>query len=89
MKPKYSAGTKVKIKARNAGGQLVYPEVAGYENKSGIVLDSKAIIAYNTGFILFEYKSIDVRPSTLYMYTVELEEGTKLNDLMEYYLEAI
>lgn len=89
MKPRFSEGAKVRIKIRDARGQVVYRELEKYENASGVVVSSKAVVAY---FLLpmtvMERAQRDL-PTTLLTYTVKLEEGVVLHDLTEYCLEEI
>jgi hypothetical protein len=89
VQPKYSYGMRVRIRARDAGGQVRYRELERYENMTGVVLSSKAIVAY----VFRPMATIENQPArpatTLYMYTVKLEEGVTLQDLIEYCLEEI
>jgi hypothetical protein len=89
VQPRYSHGMKVRIRARDAGGQVKYRELERYENMTGVVISSKAVVAY----VLRPVAAIERSPArpdtTLYMYTVKLEEGVTLQDLIEYCLEEI
>jgi hypothetical protein len=89
MKPKFSDGAKVKIKVRDATGQVVYRELEKYENASGVVVSSKTVIAYFLQPMTFEIWTQRDLPTTVLTYTVKLEEGVTLEDLTEYCLEQI
>lgn len=89
MQPRFSEGTKVRIRIRDAGGQVVYRELERYEKRAGVVLNSKAVIAYFVRPVIIMEQSDKDLPATLYMYTVKLEEGVTLHDLTEYCLEEI
>lgn len=89
MQPRYSDGTKVKIKTRDTTGQIVYRELERYENMSGVVINSKVVIGYPFGPVtILQHPYVDLA-TKLYMYTVKLEEGVTPYDLSEYCLEQI
>jgi hypothetical protein len=83
-KPKYSRGAKVRVRNR---GPLVDPELKKYENMRGTVVSSKEVVAYalQTGL---SAESESVR-TVLFVYSVELEQGFRVNDLFEYCLELM
>jgi hypothetical protein len=88
MPPRYPNGTKVRIIARRTEGQVIVREFSKYENQSGVVVNSKAVV----GFILPSTAAVKRQATgttTLYMYTIKLEEGITLEDLTEYILEEI
>ena len=89
MQPKYSDGTKVRIRIRDARGQIVFRDLERYENMSGKVLSSKAIVAYVLQPVTYTEQLYDSLTTTLFAYTIELEEGNTLHDLSEYCLEEI
>ena len=89
VQPRYPDGMKVRIRIKNAEGQVLYRDLERYENMTGVILNSKAIIAYFLPFVTVVERSQEDWPITLYMYTVKLEEGITLNDLIEYCLEEI
>lgn len=89
MQPRYSDGMKVRVRARDAGGRLVYRELESYEDMSGVVLSSKAVVGYILRPITITERPQADLPTTLYMYTVKLEEGITLSNLTEYCLEEI
>ncbi|MFH1031823.1 MAG: hypothetical protein V1767_04605 [Chloroflexota bacterium] len=84
--PKFSDGTKVRIKTKDTRGQLVYREFERYENQSGVILNSKSVVAY---YLRPSTESIIDRVTTLRMYSVKLEEGITIHNLTEYLLEQI
>lgn len=89
MQPKYSDGMKVRIRTKNTQGQVIYRDLERYESMTGVILSSKAIIAYSLPSMTIPERAPEDWPITLYMYTVKLEEGITLNDLIEYSLEEI
>ena len=89
MQPRYVDGTKVRVKARDAAGRLVYRELESYEDMSGVVVSSQAVVAYFLRPITITERPQADLPTTLYMYTVKLEEGITLSNLTEYCLEEI
>lgn len=89
MQPRFGHGTKIRIKTRSAVDQVLYRDLIRYENQSGVVLSSKAVIGYFARPIGTLEHSQTERPTTLHVYTVKLEQGVTLDDLVEYYLEEI
>ena len=89
MQPRYLEGTKVRIRTSGASRQFMYRELETYENMSGVVLSSKAVVAYVfRPMTVLEQSYIDPA-TTVHMYTVKLEEGITLYDLAEHYLEEV
>lgn len=87
--PKFSDGTKVRIKTKDTRRQFVYREFERYENRAGVVLNSKSVVAYYLRPSTDVEKSNVERATTLRMYSVKLEEGITIHNLTEYYLEEI
>ena len=87
--PKFSDGTKVRIKTKDARRQFVYRDFERYENRAGVVLNSKSVVAYYLGSLPDLEKSAIDRATTLRVYSVKLEEGITVHNLTEYYLEEI
>ena len=83
MQPRYFDGTKVRIRTKDATGQVVYRELEEYENMAGEVIGSRAVVAYFARPVTF----MPDQRGTLYMYTVKLDEGVTLYNLAEYCLE--
>ncbi len=87
MPAKYSEGARVKIKIRGRRERPGLQALERYENQTGKVLGSKAVVAYMLRSIAAEVD--DSSTMTLYLYTVELENGVTLSDVTEFHLEAI
>jgi hypothetical protein len=87
MPAKYSEGSRVKIKITERDGRSLLQVIEGYENQTGKVLSSKAVVAYTLRSLMAEVH--DTPATTLYLYNVKLEDGDTLFDVMEFYLEAI
>ena len=88
VQPKYSDGAKVKIRARTAV-RIMLPNLARYEDLSGKVLRSSEVVAFFLQSTEYASQFLVGPESTLFMYTVELDEGPVLNDVTEYFLEEI
>jgi hypothetical protein len=89
VQPRFSDGTKVRIKIGIVERQFLYNDLEKYENRSGVVLNSEAVVAFFRQPTPIVEQSYSGLPITLYLYTVELEEGITIHDLTEYYLEEI
>ena len=84
MLAKYSEGAKVKIKVRYFIRQVWFTDLRKYENMTGTVLGSKDVVAYMLRQITTSSGSI---ATTIPMYSIEMEDGTMLDDVADYYLE--
>jgi len=84
MLAKYSEGAKVKIKARYFIRQVWFTDLIKYENMTGTVLGSKDVVAYMLQQISASGGNI---ATTIPMYSIEMEDGTMLYDVADYYLE--
>ena len=87
--PRFSEGSRVRIKIKDTSGQVLYSEFKRYENMTGVVLSSKAIVAYILQPVAITENSYINRVTTLHTYTVKLIEGVTLQNLYEYLLEEI
>jgi hypothetical protein len=87
MPAKYSEGTVVRFKIIDPSGQPPLQALDRYENQTGKVLSSNAIVAYMWRSIATE--ALDSPAMTIYTYTIELEDGITLSDVTEFQLEAI
>ncbi len=87
MVPKYSAGHKVRIKARNLPWQSLDPRLQSYENMVGEVLDSINVVAF-IGEPWAPTGSSSKR-ITVYHYTVRIDERVTLHNVTEEFLEQI
>jgi len=87
MKPRYSQGTRVRIEARDLKGRTVFQELERYENQVGVVVNSRIVVAYNLGEIGLTGFSMGDEPFAICMYTIRLEGGQVLDDVLEYSLE--
>ena len=85
-----SGGFRVqpKIRARTAV-RIMLPNLARYEDLSGKVLRSSEVVAFFLQSTEYAGQFLVGPESTLFMYTVELDEGPVLNDVTEYFLEEI
>ena len=84
MQPRYLEGTKVRIRTSGASRQFMYRELETYENMSGVVLSSKAVIAYVFHPMISLEQSYTDAATTLNMYTVKLEDGIMLYSTREF-----
>jgi hypothetical protein len=89
VKPRFADGTKVRIRTRDVGGLVTYRELERYQNLTGVVLSSKEVVAYVLRPITIIEKTHSDQATTLYVYTVKLEEGLTLYNLTEHSLEEI
>jgi hypothetical protein len=84
VKPKYSRGAKVRVRTR---GPVVDPELKKYENMRGTVVSTKEVVAYAfQAGLLAEPENV---PIILFAYSVELEQGFRVDDLFEFSLELV
>ena len=89
MLPKYQEGMRVRIRIRDADGQILFRELERYESMTGVVLSSKAVVAYSMEPVAVTEQSQTYPPKALHMYKVKLEEGVTLDNLTEYCLEEV
>ncbi len=85
MPARYSQGSKVKVKTREGRRTALLEVVEKYENLTGTVVSSRGVVA----FLLQSFAEDNNQPTTLYMYTVELEDGATLYDVTEHHLEGV
>jgi hypothetical protein len=87
MKPKYSAGSKVRIKSQGTPARFLDAGILQYENMTGEVIESASVVAFmvgpgtglqNTGGY-----------TTVYHYTVKINEEITLHDILEDCLEIV
>jgi hypothetical protein len=87
MKPKYLAGSKVRIKSHDFLGRILDPNIHLYENMSGEIIESINIV----GFIREPWAKLKDRDErvTIYHYTVKINDQVTLHDVLEDCLEKI
>lgn len=87
MKPKYSAGNKVRIKSQDFLGRILDPNIHLYENMSGEIIESTNIVAF-IGEPWANLKESGER-FTIYHYSVRINDQVTLHDVLEDCLEKI
>ena len=87
MGPKYTAGTKVRIKAHDFLGMVLDSEIQRYENMTGEILDSINIV----GFISEPWAKIGGtgKRISIYHYTIKIDDQIILHDVSEDFLEIM
>ncbi len=87
MEPKYSAGTRVRIRAHDYLGRVSDPKIQNYENMTGEIIESTNIVA----FIAEPWARIRGTTTriSIYHYTVKINEQIILHDISEYCLEIV
>ena len=88
MKPKFLTGTKVRIRARDKNSRLLHPDIDQYEDVIGTVLSSRSVVAFTVEPALKNVYAGTNIITTVYMYSIKVDNGTTLQDLMEDYLEV-
>lgn len=87
MQPRFSDGAKVRIKIGIVGRQFLYNDLERYANRSGVVINSEAVVAYLQQPISIMEQSHIGQATMLYLYNVKLEDGITIHNLTEYHLE--
>jgi hypothetical protein len=85
MEPKFSVGTKVRIKPPDFPGRIFSPGLKYYENMTGEIVDSTNVVAF-VGESTVKIDSIGKRIS-LYHYSVRISDEITLFGISEDYLE--
>jgi hypothetical protein len=87
MKPKYSKGSKVRIKSHDILGRVMDPKIHLYENMAGEIIESISIV----GFIREPWSNLQDPDEriTIYHYTVRIDDHVTLHDVLEDCLEMI
>ena len=87
MAPKYSIGSKVRIKSHDLLGRSLDPKIHLYENMSGEIIESANIVA----FIREPWSNLKESSAriTIYHYTIRINEQVTLYDVIEDCLEKI
>ena len=85
MNPKYSAGSKVRIKSQDLLGRNLDRNIHLYENMSGEVIESINIV----GFMIEPWANLKDQDEqvTIYHYTVRINDEVTLHDVLEECLE--
>ena len=86
MPAKFPYGAKVKIKTRYFNRLIWSIDLKRYENMTGTVLGSKKVFAYVSQQINING---EITATTILMYSIEMEDGTILDDIADYYLQAL
>ncbi len=84
---KFSAGNKVRIKSNGFLGRIYDPQVSPYENMTGEIMECTNIVAFIVSSGAYPNNSDE--HTTIYHYTVRIDEQITLHDVLEESLEII
>ena len=87
MNPKYSSGSKVRIKAQDLRGRALDRNIQPYENMAGEVVESNDVV----GFVMAPWANQKGREERIiiYHYTVRINDKVTLHRVLEEFLEKI
>jgi hypothetical protein len=87
MKPKYAAGSKVRIKPQSYPGGFLDANIRRYENMTGEVVESTSVVAFLVGSTPSLQRPVE--RTTVYQYTIRISDEVTLHDVVEDILEMI
>jgi hypothetical protein len=87
MKPKYSAGNKIRIKSHDLFGRTANSNISLYENMTGEIIEATNVVAFIAEPWANTRKSGE--RINIYHYTVKINDQIILHDVIEDYLEIV
>lgn len=85
MRPRYSVGSKVRIRSKGPFSSILDSKIRQYENMTGEIVDSTNVVAF-IGSSWANPKDSSERV-TIFHYTVRINDNITLHDVFEEFLE--